>query len=57
MLKFIKQNLDTIENIEWYPLFSLLLFFTVFISMIFIVIKIPKSRVKEDSYLPLDDDI
>ncbi len=55
MLKFIKHNLETIENVEWYPLVSLLLFFIVFTTMIFIVVKMPKKRMEQDSQLPLDD--
>ncbi len=55
MLKFIKHNLETIDNVEWYPLVSLLLFFIVFTTMLFIVIKMPKKRMDEDSQMPLDD--
>ncbi len=55
MLKFIKHNLETIDNVEWYPLVSLLLFFIVFTTMLFIVIKMPKKRMDEDSQLPLND--
>ncbi len=55
MLKFIKHNLETIDNVEWYPLVSLLLFFIVFMTMLFIVIKMPKKRMEQDSQIPLDD--
>ncbi|MBS9766426.1 MAG: CcoQ/FixQ family Cbb3-type cytochrome c oxidase assembly chaperone [Flavobacteriaceae bacterium] len=55
MLKFIKHNLETIDNVEWYPLVSLLLFFIVFTTMLFIVIKMPKRRMEEDSQMPLND--
>lgn len=56
MLKFIKHNLETIDDIEWYPLVSLLLFFIVFTTMLFIVIRMPKRRMEQDSRLPLDED-
>ncbi len=55
MLKFIKHNLETIDNVEWYPLVSLLLFFIVFVTMLFIVIKMPKKKMEQDSQMPLDD--
>ena len=56
MLKFIKHNLSSIDGVEIYPIISLLLFFLVFISMIFFVIKMPKTRIDEVSQLPLDND-
>ena len=56
MLKFIKYNLESIDGVEVYPIISLLLFFTVFITMIVFVFKLPKSRIDEVSQLPLDED-
>ncbi len=55
MLKFIKHNLESIENIEIYPIISLLLFFAVFITMIIFVYKLPKKQIDEISQLPLED--
>ena len=43
MLKFIKHNLEGIDGVEIYPIISLLLFFTVFITMIVFVFKLPKK--------------
>ena len=57
MLKFIKYNLESIDGVEIYPIISLLLFFTVFITMIFFVYKLPKKSIDEVSQLPLDNDI
>lgn len=54
MLKFIKHNLEGIDGVEIYPIISLLLFFTVFISMFIFVMKLPKKSVEEISQLPLD---
>jgi len=57
MLKFVKHHLDTIEGVEIYPIISLLLFFLVFSTMLFIVLKIPKNSVEEISKLPLENDL
>jgi cbb3-type cytochrome oxidase subunit 3 len=56
MLKFIKHNLEGIDGVEIYPIISLLLFFTVFITMIVFVYKLPKRNIDEVSQLPLDND-
>lgn len=56
MLKFIKHHLDTIAGVEIYPIISLLLFFTVFTTMLIIVLKMPKNNIEEISNLPLEND-
>ncbi|MDO9136369.1 MAG: CcoQ/FixQ family Cbb3-type cytochrome c oxidase assembly chaperone [Lutibacter sp.] len=56
MLRFISHNFDGMEGVEIYPIISLLLFFTVFITMLIIVIKMPKKNIDEISQLPLDND-
>lgn len=56
MLKFIKHNLEGIDGVEIYPIISLLLFFTVFITMIIFVFKLPKKSIDEVSQLPLDEE-
>ncbi len=56
MLKFISHNFDGIDGIEIYPIISLLLFFIVFVTMLIIVLKMPKNRIDEISQLPLDTD-
>lgn len=55
MLKFIKHNLSGIDGVEIYPIISLLLFFTVFVSMLIFVMKLPKRTIDEVSQLPLDN--
>jgi len=55
MLKFIKHNLETIDGVSIYPIISLVLFFTVFIGMLFIVFKMRKSKLDELEKLPLED--
>ena len=56
MLKFIKHNLEGIDGIEIYPIIALLLFFTVFVTMLIIVLKLPKKSIDEVSQIPLDND-
>lgn len=56
MLKFISHNFDGMDGIEIYPIISMLLFFIVFVTMLIIVIKMPKNRIDEISQLPLDND-
>ncbi len=56
MLKFIKHNLEGTDGVEIYPIISLLLFFTVFITMLVFVFKLPKRSIDEISQLPLDND-
>ena len=56
MLKFIKHNLEGIDGVEIYPIISLIIFFTVFITMFVFVLKLPKESIDEISQLPLDTD-
>jgi hypothetical protein len=55
MLKFIKHHLDSMSGVEIYPIISLTLFFTVFITMLLIVWKMPKKNIEELSNMPLDN--
>jgi len=55
MLKFISHSFDGMDGIEIYPIISLVLFFTVFVTMFIIVIKMPKNKYDEISQLPLDN--
>ena len=56
MLRFISHNFDGMDGVEIYPIISLLLFFIVFVTMLIIVIKMPKKNIDEISQLPLDKD-
>jgi cell division septal protein FtsQ len=56
MMKFIKNHLESIDGVEIYPIIALLIFFTVFVSMFFYVVKIPKKNIKELSNMPLEGD-
>jgi hypothetical protein len=57
MLRFIKYNLESIGSVEWYPMFSLLIFVVFFIIVVLRVIKMSKETVTELSDLPLNDKI
>ena len=54
MIRFAKHYFEGIGGIEIYPIISLLLFFTVFTTMLVIVSRIPKKNIKEHSNIPLD---
>lgn len=54
MLKFIKQNMETIDGIEIYPILSFLIFFTFFVVATIMVIRKDKKSIDEISRLPLE---
>ncbi len=55
MLRFIKHNLTTIGNVEYFPIISLVLFSLFFLLVVIRVIKMSKSSVTEMSNLPFID--
>jgi membrane-associated HD superfamily phosphohydrolase len=54
MFKFIKQYAETINNVDIYPMISLLIFFIFFIVLLVLVKKMNKERVETLSNLPLE---
>lgn len=54
MLKYIKNHAASIEGINIYPIFSLLVFVLFFIGVIWYVRRMDRSQVDEVSHLPLD---
>lgn len=56
MLKFIKGNLENIDNVQIYPLISLLIFFIFFVVLFYWVITAKKEHITEVSNIPLEDD-
>ncbi len=56
MLKFIKHHLDTISDVDIYPIISLLIFFTFFTMITVRAFTRKKEYIKEISALPLEDD-
>ncbi|MDP2685997.1 MAG: CcoQ/FixQ family Cbb3-type cytochrome c oxidase assembly chaperone [Aequorivita sp.] len=56
MLKFIKGNLENIDNVQIYPMISLLIFFIFFVVLFYWVITAKKEHIAEVSNIPLEDD-
>jgi cytochrome c oxidase cbb3-type subunit 4 len=50
-----KEILRSIENIEIYPIISLLIFVTFFLGMFIWVVRVPKSYVNYMESLPMDE--
>ena len=57
MLRFIKHNLTSMDNIEIYPLISLLIFVLFFATMLFFVFSMKKKDVIELSSMPFDGEV
>lgn len=55
MLRFISGNLTTIDRVNIYPIFSLLVFVTVFTIVIIRVLRMKKADVVELGNLPFQD--
>jgi cbb3-type cytochrome oxidase subunit 3 len=56
MMKFVAENLERIEGVANYPMFSLLLFFVFFVVLFLWVITASKQHIREMSELPLKED-
>jgi len=56
MLKFVKQNLETIDGVSIYPIISLVIFFTAFVLYTVWAFTYSKERIDEMSNLPLNDE-
>lgn len=56
MLKFIKQNMDTISGIEIYPIISLLIFFIFFVALYAWTYTYKKEKITEMSHIPFEDE-
>lgn len=55
MFKFIKKYAETIDQIEIYPIISLLIFFAFFVGVLWYVIRLQQSEVNSMKQLPLDN--
>ena len=55
MLRFIKDNMATIDGIEIYPIISLLIFFSVFSAAIYWTIRVDKKKIEKLEQMPLED--
>ena len=54
-MKIVMNTMEKIDGVEIYPIVSLLLFFTFFILVGYLVLKTDKDYIEEMSNLPLDD--
>lgn len=54
MLKFIKGNLEQIDDVSIYPIISLLIFFIFFTVLFWWVFTAKKEHIKEVSNIPLE---
>ena len=55
MLRFVKGNLENIDNVQIYPLISLLIFFVFFVVLFYWVITAKKEHIEEVSNIPLEN--
>ena len=55
MLRFIKHNMTSIDNIEIFPILSLLIFVIFFAIVITYVIMMKKPQIKELSATPFEE--
>jgi hypothetical protein len=55
-LKIVIQQLEQINGVEIYPIISLIIFFTFFILVGYLILTTPKSYIEEMSNMPLDKD-
>lgn len=56
MLKFIKHNMETISDIEIFPIISLIIFFTFFVGLFIWVFTYKKETIEELSNMPFMDE-
>ncbi len=56
MLRFISNNLTSIEGIEIFPIISLVIFFSFFVGLGIYMFKVDKEKIKELKNLPLEED-
>ena len=56
-MKIVINSLNSIDGVEIYPIISLIIFFTFFILVGYMVIRTPKKVADEMSKMPLDDDV
>jgi cytochrome c oxidase cbb3-type subunit IV len=56
MFKFIKKYAESMQDIDIYPIISLLIFFLFFVVLLTVVKKMDKEKIKEIARIPLDTD-
>lgn len=55
MLKFVKHNMESINGVEIFPIISLVIFFTIFVSYMVYAMSYSKEKVKFMSELPFNE--
>jgi hypothetical protein len=56
MFKFIQQYAESIQDVQVYPMISLLIFFFFFVGLLWFVKKMDKKTVEILSNIPLDNE-
>jgi cytochrome c oxidase cbb3-type subunit IV len=56
MFKFIKKYAESMDGITIYPMISLVIFFLFFVILLYYVKRMDKTKVKEISRIPLDEE-
>lgn len=54
-MKLVRFTLEQIDGVAFYPLISLIIFFSIFSLMLFWVFRADKSYIDSISAMPLDD--
>ena len=54
-MKIVSQTLESIANVEWYPVIGLLIFSIFFVALIIRVGRMSRQQIDEYSHLPLDE--
>lgn len=54
MFKYIREHLQSVDNLSIYPVISLIIFFLFFMGLLYYVKKMDKKSIKEISNIPLD---
>lgn len=55
-MRIVINTLESIANIQWFPIAGLVILFAAFVLLIVRVIKMNKSEVDEISRIPLEED-
>ncbi|NQU35393.1 MAG: cbb3-type cytochrome c oxidase subunit 3 [Bacteroidetes bacterium] len=53
-MKIVINQLEQISGVEIYPIIGLLIFFTFFVLVVYMVVKTDKQEIEEYSNMPLD---
>ncbi len=56
MLKYIKGHLTSIDGVEYFPIISLVIFFSFFIGMIIYIAKADNKTINKIKNIPLEED-